>query len=41
MNTQSEAYEQITLSLNKAFALPSLTEYSQTLSLRGLLIKAV
>jgi hypothetical protein len=40
-NYHPETYERINLSLNKAFALPSLNNYSQSLSLRGLLIKSV
>lgn len=31
----------MSLSLNKAFALPSLNNYSKSLSLKGLLVKAV
>ena len=36
-----EAYDQITRSLNRAFALPSLKAYAATLNIRGLLTKAV
>jgi hypothetical protein len=36
-----EAYDEITRSLNRAFALPSLKAYAATLSIRGLLTKAV
>lgn len=36
-----EAYEEITRSLNKAFALPSLKAYAATLTTNALLFKAV
>lgn len=37
----TEAYEEITRSLNKAFALPSLKAYAATLTTNALLSKAV